>query len=92
MLHETGYFTVIPGKWHLALKREIAPCSRGFKKNFSYLAGCGKDFIYEPQLEYAGDDSFTLMRLSKWKSSPRWSTELTQKPNALSTTCRQLEN
>lgn len=57
-----------PGVWtkinrdrrHLGLTKETAPCSRGFDKNFTYLAGCGNHFNNEPQLD---DTTFKLAAL-----------------------------
>ncbi|KAI9152328.1 sulfatase [Paramyrothecium foliicola] len=51
ILADAGYLTMLAGKWHLGLTKEFAPCSRGFKKNFSFLPGSGNHFGYEPQLE-----------------------------------------
>jgi hypothetical protein len=36
---------------HLGLTKERAPCSRGFDKNFSFLAGAGNHYNHEPQLD-----------------------------------------
>lgn len=36
---------------HLGMKREVAPCSRGFDKSFVYLAGAGNHSRNEPQLD-----------------------------------------
>lgn len=33
------------------MKRETAPCSRGFDKSFVYLAGAGNHYAVEPQLD-----------------------------------------
>lgn len=35
------------------MTKERAPCSRGFDKNFSFLAGAGNHFNHEPQLDEA---------------------------------------
>lgn len=51
ILADAGYLTMLSGKWHLGLTRDFAPCSRGFKKNFTFLPGSGNHFGYEPQLE-----------------------------------------
>ncbi|KAM6530405.1 hypothetical protein FALCPG4_008532 [Fusarium falciforme] len=50
ILSDGGYFTVLSGKWHLGLTKEFAPCSRGFKKNFTFLPGSSNNHAYEPQL------------------------------------------
>jgi arylsulfatase A-like enzyme len=36
---------------HLGLTKEFAPCSRGFKKNFTFLPGAGNHHGWEPQLD-----------------------------------------
>ncbi|OQU97538.1 hypothetical protein CLAIMM_03460 [Cladophialophora immunda] len=51
ILQDSGYWTMMSGKWHLGLKRELAPCSRGFRKAFTYLAGAGNHYNNEPQLD-----------------------------------------
>jgi arylsulfatase A-like enzyme len=47
-------FTVSKARFllrHLGLKKEHAPCSRGFTKSFTFLAGAGNHYNYEPQLD-----------------------------------------
>lgn len=61
ILEDAGYDTIMSGKWHLGLSRELAPCSRGFQKNFSFLPGSGNHYAYEPQLD---DDGFKIPVLS----------------------------
>ncbi|CAG9990583.1 unnamed protein product [Clonostachys byssicola] len=51
ILQDSGYHTIISGKWHLGLTKELAPCSRGFDKIFSFLPGSGNHHAYEPQLD-----------------------------------------
>ncbi|KAJ5749000.1 uncharacterized protein N7511_010696 [Penicillium nucicola] len=51
ILQDSGYHTLMSGKWHLGMTKEIAPCSRGFDKNFSLLPGASNHYNYEPQLE-----------------------------------------
>jgi arylsulfatase A-like enzyme len=51
VLQDEGYHTMMSGKWHLGLTKELAPCSRGFDKNFSFLPGSGNHHAYEPQLD-----------------------------------------
>ncbi|KAF5013969.1 hypothetical protein FDECE_57 [Fusarium decemcellulare] len=53
ILSDGGYHTILSGKWHLGLTKEFAPCSRGFKKNFTFLPGSGNHHAYEPQLDNA---------------------------------------
>lgn len=55
ILQDAGYLTVMSGKWHLGLEKEQAPCARGFTKNYSFLAGAGNHFNYEPQLDETDD-------------------------------------
>jgi arylsulfatase A-like enzyme len=50
ILQDAGYHTIMSGKWHLGLKPEVAPCSRGFDKSFSFLPGSGNHYAWEPQL------------------------------------------
>ncbi|KAF2143938.1 uncharacterized protein K452DRAFT_268447 [Aplosporella prunicola CBS 121167] len=51
VLQENGYFTVMSGKWHLGLTKELAPCSKGFDRSFTFLPGAGNHYNNEPQLE-----------------------------------------
>ncbi|KIX06961.1 uncharacterized protein Z518_04937 [Rhinocladiella mackenziei CBS 650.93] len=51
ILEDHEYHTIMSGKWHLGLPKDLAPCSRGFKKNFSFLPGAGNHHGYEPQLD-----------------------------------------
>ncbi|KAJ5338526.1 hypothetical protein N7452_005254 [Penicillium brevicompactum] len=51
ILQDSGYHTIMSGKWHLGLTKELAPCSRGFDKNFSLLPGASNHYNYEPQLD-----------------------------------------
>ncbi|KAH9234231.1 hypothetical protein K456DRAFT_1834896 [Colletotrichum gloeosporioides 23] len=57
ILQDNGYHTIMSGKWHLGLSKELAPCSRGFTKSFSFLLGSGNHHAYEPQLD---DDEFKI--------------------------------
>ncbi|BAE61434.1 unnamed protein product [Aspergillus oryzae RIB40] len=82
VLQDAGYFTTMSGKWHLGLKKEIAPCSRGFEKNFSYLAGCGNHFNYEPQLEHPGDGFLAPLKSSAfWMEGDRFLDRTTDIPS-----------
>lgn len=51
ILSDAGYHTILSGKWHLGLTKDYAPCSRGFKRNFTFLPGSGNHHGYEPQLD-----------------------------------------
>lgn len=55
VLRDGGYDTIMSGKWHLGLRPEYAPVSRGFTRSFSLLPGCANHYGWEPQLEEAGD-------------------------------------
>ncbi|KAI0478461.1 alkaline-phosphatase-like protein [Xylariaceae sp. FL0804] len=57
ILSDADYLTIMSGKWHLGLTKELAPCSRGFQKSFSFLPGSGNHHAWEPQLE---DDEFRM--------------------------------
>ncbi|KAL1858885.1 hypothetical protein VTK73DRAFT_7743 [Phialemonium thermophilum] len=50
VLQDAGYHTLMSGKWHLGFTRDLAPCARGFDKNFTFLPGSGNHYAYEPQL------------------------------------------
>lgn len=50
----------------MGLTKDVSPCARGFKKNFSFLPGSGNHYAFEPQLEY---DEF---RAPFMKTSPFW--------------------
>ncbi|ROW10413.1 hypothetical protein VMCG_01606 [Cytospora schulzeri] len=58
ILQDNGYHTIMSGKWHLGLKKELSPHARGFDKSFVYLAGSGNHYNNEPQLDnYTGPKS-----------------------------------
>ena len=50
ILQDAGYQTMMSGKWHLGYSKDLAPCSRGFDKNFTFLPGAGNHYAWEPQL------------------------------------------
>ncbi|KIX05524.1 uncharacterized protein Z518_06396 [Rhinocladiella mackenziei CBS 650.93] len=50
ILQDNGYHTIMSGKWHLGLTKDVAPCSRGFTKVLATLPGAGNHFNHEPQL------------------------------------------
>jgi len=58
-LSEHGYRTVMAGKWHLGLKRELSPGARGFDHALSFSFGGGSHFsdllgpdLHRPRLLY----------------------------------------
>lgn len=51
MLRDSGYLTMMTGKWHLGLTPERSPKARGFEKSFAHLPACSNHYAYEPQLE-----------------------------------------
>ncbi|KAF4459635.1 arylsulfatase [Fusarium albosuccineum] len=50
ILQDNDYHTIMSGKWHLGFTKDLAPCNRGFDKNFTFLPGSGNHYAYEPQL------------------------------------------
>ncbi|AYC32772.1 arylsulfatase [Pseudomonas cavernae] len=48
LLREAGYQTLMSGKWHLGLTRELAPHARGFERSFALLPGAANHYGYEP--------------------------------------------
>lgn len=40
LLRDSGYYTLMSGKWHLGLHREKWPCARGFDRSYSLLPVC----------------------------------------------------
>lgn len=56
VLREYGnYYTLMSGKWHMGLKPEYAPVSRGYTKSYSMLAGCANHYAYLPHLNDPND-------------------------------------
>lgn len=51
VLRENGYHTMMAGKWHLGLRPEHAPCSRGFSKSFALLPGGSNHYAWEPDVK-----------------------------------------
>lgn len=37
LLRDSGYHTLLSGKWHLGLTPDRYPCARGFERSFSLL-------------------------------------------------------
>lgn len=51
VLRNSGYHTLMAGKWHLGLKPEYAPHARGFDRSFSLLPGACNHYAWEPHLK-----------------------------------------
>lgn len=51
VLQDSGYETMMAGKWHLGTTQETSPSARGFEKSFVFLSGCHNHYNYEPHLE-----------------------------------------
>ncbi|CAK7202845.1 hypothetical protein SEUCBS139899_005572 [Sporothrix eucalyptigena] len=50
ILRDSGYETLMAGKWHLGLTPEHSPKARGFTRSFAHLPACSNHYAYEPQL------------------------------------------
>lgn len=51
ILQDSGYLTLMSGKWHLGLRKDKSPFARGFGRSFALLSGASNHFGWEPQLE-----------------------------------------
>jgi arylsulfatase A-like enzyme len=51
VLRDEGYRTMMAGKWHLGLKPERSPHSRGFERSFAMLPGSSNHFNHRPEGE-----------------------------------------
>lgn len=58
LLQDGGYHTLLSGKWHLGLKPENGPHSRGFDRSFALLPGASNHYGWEPQF---GDDMLRFL-------------------------------
>ena len=56
LLHDSGYLTIMAGKWHLGLTPERFPHKRGFERSFAHLPACSNHYAYEPQLYGGGPE------------------------------------
>ena len=54
LLRDSGYHTLMAGKWHLGLTPERSPYQRGFERSLAHLPACSNHYAFEPQLQ--GDD------------------------------------
>ncbi|KAJ9643291.1 hypothetical protein H2204_002187 [Knufia peltigerae] len=78
ILKDAGYHTVMSGKWHLGMKKEHSPHARGFEKVFSFLAGSGNHYNYEPQFD---DPKYKLpWRGQLWMENDRYIDRKTEIP------------
>ncbi|CAK7242823.1 MAG: hypothetical protein STHCBS139747_004325 [Sporothrix thermara] len=50
IMQDNGYHTIMSGKWHLGITKEVSPWARGFTKVITTLPGAGNHFNHEPQL------------------------------------------
>lgn len=66
ILQDSGYETIMSGKWHLGVSKETAPVSRGFDKSYVFLSGCHNHYNYEPQLDDPSHGFFTPMNAGKF--------------------------
>jgi arylsulfatase A-like enzyme len=48
LLRESGYLTLMAGKWHLGLTRETSPWARGFERSFTLLPGAANHYADAP--------------------------------------------
>jgi arylsulfatase A-like enzyme len=55
ILKDNGYLTLMAGKWHLGLKPERSPMSRGFEKSFALLPACSNHYGWRPDAEKRGE-------------------------------------
>ncbi|ODV77680.1 alkaline phosphatase-like protein [Suhomyces tanzawaensis NRRL Y-17324] len=55
IMHDSGYYTLLSGKWHLGLTKEYWPSARGFEKTFTLLPGAGNHYKYFPLDEVTGE-------------------------------------
>lgn len=48
LLRDSGYETLMSGKWHLGLTPDRVPAARGFQRSFSLLKGAHNHYGWEP--------------------------------------------
>ena len=49
LLRESGYRTLMSGKWHLGMTLETAPHTRGFERSFALLPGAANHYASSPK-------------------------------------------
>ena len=55
ILKDNGYLTLMAGKWHLGLKPERSPQTRGFERSFALLPACSNHYGWRPEAEKRGE-------------------------------------
>ena len=55
ILKDEGYLTLMSGKWHLGLKPERSPQSRGFERSLALLPACSNHYDWRPDAEEKGE-------------------------------------
>ena len=53
LLRDSGYHTVMAGKWHLGLTKERSPYARGFERSLALLPGASNHYDFFPDLSEA---------------------------------------
>jgi arylsulfatase A-like enzyme len=82
LLRDSGYRTVISGKWHLGSTLEKAPVTRGFDRSFALLPGGADHFGGGPMDQLAGqsiyveDDHYVTELPKPFYSSDYFTTRL----------------
>ncbi|RVX75076.1 hypothetical protein B0A52_01353 [Exophiala mesophila] len=66
VLQDSGYETMMAGKWHLGTTKETSPSARGFEKSFVFLSGCHNHFNYEPHLEDPNHSVLNINAAKMW--------------------------
>ncbi|TPX19121.1 uncharacterized protein E0L32_011194 [Thyridium curvatum] len=80
ILRDAGYLNIMSGKWHLGMKQEHSPSARGFDKVFSFLAGSGNHYNWEPQFD-SDKYKFQLPGKNKlWMDGDRYMDRKTEIP------------
>lgn len=46
LMRDSGYETMISGKWHLGMIQDRMPSSRGFNRSFGLMNGCHNHYGY----------------------------------------------
>lgn len=51
ILKDSGYHTMMSGKWHLGLTKEHSPQARGFDRSLALLPACSNHFDWKPDVD-----------------------------------------